>query len=170
MGLEIEIPAELQELFKGNLPETMEAILETNLEYMMPLEGITKDGGNRPGHSPQAPQGMVRINLPQIESNFAQAVNEAMEAIARGENPLDALDDALVDGIMFAAREIVTDTPIDTGLARASWRVVLPDKSEMGSVELGFAEPAKPKEESKHYKPPKNPDAPKRTRKKGGKA
>lgn len=141
MGVEISIPANLSAFFAQNVPETRKAELVTNLIYMMPLEGIRLDGSNRPGHSPQAPAGMVRINMPQIDTNFYRAMVDAVEEASQGGNIADLLDEALIDGIMYAAQEIVTDTPIDTGRARNEWRVILPDDSVQTAGDLGLAPP-----------------------------
>lgn len=109
-----------------------DAEVYTDLVYMPPLED---------GHSRQAPDGMVDINLANGAANLNRALDRAVDRIIDGADPDRALEGALNDGALFLLREIVVDTPIDTGRARASWEVTLADGSHHGSVDLGLTPP-----------------------------
>lgn len=109
-----------------------EAEIYTDLIYMPVLED---------GHSPQAPDGMVDINLANGAANLNRALDRAIDRIIDGADPDQALEGAMNDGALFLLREIVVDTPIDTGRARASWQVTLADGAHRSSVGLGLTMP-----------------------------
>jgi hypothetical protein len=106
-----------------------EAEVYTDLVYMPALEE---------GHSRQAPDGMVDINLANGAANLNRALDRAIDWIIDGADPDAALEGALNDGALFLLREIVVDTPIDTGRARGSWEVTLADGTRHDSVGLGL--------------------------------
>jgi hypothetical protein len=111
-----------------------DAEVSTDLAYMPALED---------GHSRQAPDGMVDINLAHGAANLNRALDRAIDRIIDGAAPDGALVGALNDGALFLLREIVVDTPINTGRARASWELTLADGTHHGSVDLGLTPPAR---------------------------
>lgn len=115
-ALRVNVPAKQADFF-------------TDLVYMPALEG---------GHSQQAPSGMVDINLDNGAREFDRALDRAIDAIADGRDPDRALTGAVNDAALFLLREVVADTPIDTGRARASWQIKLADGTRHDSVGLGL--------------------------------
>lgn len=107
--------------------------IHTSLTYMPALED---------GHSPQAPDGMVDVNLGNGAVMFDRAIDRAVDAIANGADPDRALTSAVNEAALFLLREIVVDTPIDTGRARESWEITLADGVHHNSVDLGLTPPA----------------------------
>jgi hypothetical protein len=114
MSAEIEISADLEAFLSLRLGD-MEAQILSNLEYIMPLEW---------GHSGQAPQGMVGAFINDYQDWFVAELRIALDTS-------DDLPKALEAGVTMAAlqilRAIADRTPVDTGRAKNSWDVVLPD-------------------------------------------
>lgn len=108
------------------------ADIYTNLVYMPVLED---------GHSRQAPNGMVDINLANGAQMLNRTADRALRAIAAGADPDREMVKAVNEAALFLLREIVVDTPIDTGRARASWQIELADHTHHDSVSLGLTPP-----------------------------
>jgi hypothetical protein len=147
MGLKIEIPADVWDLLHDVLPNLKAEVFNYSIGYMLPLEGLRADGSSRTPHSADAPNGMVRKNIPAIESYLAVAVGEALESIGNGESPSDAVTAALTDVANFALTTIVADTPVDTGRAWQTWTIKFPggEFSEAPNVPLSPSKWKKPK-------------------------
>lgn len=118
MGVSINVSDDLATLLTARVPDVIEGKVVSNLVYMGALDD---------GHSDQSPDGMIDPNKPYIETYLTHAVKEATDAIARGADPTTALREAVTDATMFALRQLVLDTPVDTGRAKGSWTTILPD-------------------------------------------
>jgi hypothetical protein len=115
MSAEIEISADLEAFLSLRLGD-LEAQILSVLEYILPLEW---------GTSKQAPQGMVGKFIGEYQGWFVEELLHALDVY-----PND-LPKALEAGVTMAAlrivRAIADRTPVDTGRAKGSWDVVLPD-------------------------------------------
>ena len=138
----IHVSQGVWDLIEGVTGEVHEGLLYNNVQYILALEG---------GHSTQAAEGeMVEDQLPIVETYMADvAVPEAIGRIARGEEAGRAFDRAVTDGTMYALRRVVMHTPVDLGIARLGWSVLLPGGRQSSAGEEGMAPPAKPASESR---------------------
>ncbi|MNS39862.1 hypothetical protein D3C72_721600 [compost metagenome] len=109
-----------------------QAEVYSDLVYMPRLEK---------GWSAQAPEGMVRPNLPEAEQQFRRNVIDAVDAIAQGADADAELAKAVDDAALSLLNRIVPDTPIRTGRARASWEITLTSGEHHDSVSLGLTGP-----------------------------
>ena len=117
-------------------PDEVQALITSNLEYILPLED---------GYSPQAPEGMVDVNLPNIRRLFEHDVGRLDFATATERD----MRKVVTEAALFGLAEIATDTPVDTGRAKGSWTVVLPDGSRTDAVAKGHAPPANSEQSAK---------------------
>lgn len=101
-------------MFGPSRPNEIEAQITSDLEYILPLEN---------GWSPQAPDGMVAVNLPNIRALFERDVGRLDFATATEHD----MRRVVIEAALFGLSEIAADTPVDTGRAKGSWTVVLPD-------------------------------------------
>lgn len=131
MRFELENHRRLWDGLRIDVP-TKHADFSTDLVYMPALED---------GHSQQAPSGMVDINLANGARQFDRALDRAIANIASGRDPDRELTGAVNDAALFLLREVVVDTPIDTGRARASWQITLAEGVKHDSVSLGLTPP-----------------------------
>lgn len=115
----VTVSPALQALFAdARALENVEAVISSNLNYMLALEY---------GHSAQAPGGMVRNYSGEYQTMLEANLRDALATY-----PND-IKKAARAGITFGAleimRAIVERTPVDTGRAKGSWIMTPPGQS-----------------------------------------
>jgi len=93
------------------------------------------------GGSTQAPQGMVRVSVPEIRVALVSALERIPFGSVVREGRLQQAINHAVDGAAGFGRTLIRSrTPIRTGWARLNWVVVLTTGEEVAGAALGGGE------------------------------